>query len=58
MSNSIKLPHTCPKCNVTTAKNLQELEEKFGLRNMKDSTGSVKELREQSWCKECRSKYS
>lgn len=49
----ITLPHTCPKCNAKTATTHQELEEKFGYRNMGDQT-----VRNQSWCKECRSKHS
>jgi len=50
---SIKLPHTCPKCGKVTANTYQELEEKFGLRNMGNG-----EFRNQSWCRECRKKYS
>ena len=52
-SGAIKLPHTCPKCSIVTAKTYQELEEKFGFRNM----GNEK-IRNQSWCRECRKKYS
>jgi len=52
-TGSIKLPHTCPKCQDVTATTYQELEEKFGLRNMGDG-----KVRNQSWCRECRKKYS
>ena len=52
-TGSIKLPHTCPKCKNVTATTYQELEEKFGLRNMGDG-----KVRNQSWCRECRKKYS
>ena len=52
-SGAIKLPHTCPKCNKVTATTHQELEEKFGFRNMGNNT-----IRNQSWCRECRKKYS
>jgi len=51
-TGSIKLPHTCPKCKITTANTYQELEKKFGFRNMGN------EVRNQSWCRECRKKYS
>lgn len=47
-SGSIKLPHKCPKCG-KTANSHQELEEKFGFRNMGNGT-----LRAQSQCKSCR----
>ena len=50
--NSISLPHTCPKCKIV-AHNRDELEKLFGLRQMNE-----KSIREQSWCKKCRSKYS
>jgi len=52
-SGAIKLPHTCPKCKKVTATTYQELEEKFGFRNMGNKT-----IRNQSWCRECRKKYS
>ena len=50
-SGKIQLPHTCPKCKNVTAITYQELEEKFGLRNMGDNT-----VRNQSWCRDCRKK--
>lgn len=49
MSGSIKLPHTCPKCKKTTATTYQELEEKFGFRNLSPSKAT-----NQSWCRKCR----
>lgn len=49
MSGKITLPHTCPKCSKTTAKTFQELDEKFGFRNV--ANGVIK----QSWCRKCRS---
>lgn len=48
MSGSIKLPHTCPKCG-ETAKNAQELAEKFGYRTTTPNT-----VTNQSYCKKCR----
>lgn len=56
MANKIKFPHVCPKCEKTTASNQQELEEKFGMRNMKNNSGEVSHSTNQSWCKVCRSK--
>ena len=52
-SGKITLPHTCPKCNITKATTYQELETKFGFRNMGDNS-----MRNQSWCRDCRKKYS
>lgn len=48
MAGSIKLPHRCPKCG-KTARNLDELREKFGFQTM----GSSKVVN-QSYCKTCR----
>jgi len=49
-TGKITLPHKCPKCG-KEAKIYQELDEKFGFRNMdKDS------MRNQSWCRDCRKK--
>ena len=48
MSGTLKLPHTCPYCKKTVANNYQELDEKFGFRNM--PAGATN----QSWCRECR----
>lgn len=53
MSGSIKIPHICPKCNITKANNYEELEEKFGFRNLNKTT-----VTNQSWCRDCRKKYS
>jgi len=53
MAGSIQLPHTCPKCRTTTANTYQELDEKFGFRNL-----SPEKATNQSWCRECRSKHS
>lgn len=50
MSGTIKLPHTCPHCKTTTAKNATELEEKFGYRTLPAGAAN------QSWCRRCRSK--
>jgi len=50
-TGKITLPHTCPNCNNVTATTYQELEEKFGFRNM-----DKKSMRNQSWCIECRKK--
>ncbi len=49
MSGAIKLPHTCPKCKVTTAKTHKELTDLFGLRSTTPDTAT-----NQSWCKKCR----
>ena len=49
----ITLPHICPKCGVTKANTYQELDEKFGFRNM-----GADSMRNQSWCRKCRSKSS
>ena len=50
-TGKITLPHKCPKCKATEATTYQELDDKFGFRNMnKDS------MRNQSWCRECRKK--
>ena len=50
-TGKITLPHKCPKCKETEAISYQELDEKFGFRNMsKDS------MRNQSRCRECRKK--
>jgi hypothetical protein len=46
----ITLPHKCPKCG-KEAKTYQELDEKFGFRNMNKNS-----MRNQSWCRECRKK--
>jgi predicted nucleic acid-binding Zn ribbon protein len=45
----ITLPHKCPKCE-KEAKTYQELYEKFDFRNMNSNS-----MRNQSWCRECRS---
>ncbi|HDR0682233.1 hypothetical protein [Pasteurella multocida] len=50
MSGKLNLPHTCPNCKKVTAKNYQELDEKFGFRNVPNGTTN------QSWCRDCRSK--
>ena len=47
----ITLPHTCPSCKTATATTHQGLEEEFGFRNM-----NAHEMRNQSWCRKCRSK--
>lgn len=47
-SGSIKLPHKCPQCP-TVANSHQEIQEKFGFRNMDNGT-----VRAQSQCKKCR----
>lgn len=52
MSGKINLPHTCPKCKVTTATTPTELLDKFGYRASSSGTGATN----QSWCKSCRSK--
>ena len=49
MPGSIRLPHTCPKCKKETAHTHQELDEKFGFRNLPSGASN------QSWCKKCRS---
>jgi predicted Zn-ribbon and HTH transcriptional regulator len=54
MSNTISLPHKCPNCK-TTANNERELRDFFGLRRMTKLNGD-KNVRNQSWCKKCRSK--
>jgi len=43
---------TCPRCG-KTARGKREVDHIFGLRNMGNGT-----IRVQSWCKDCRSKYS
>lgn len=48
MSGSITLPHRCPRCG-ETAKTYQEMEQKFGFRNIDD-----KKATNQSWCRDCR----
>ncbi len=50
-TEKIAIPHTCPHCKVVTAVTREELEEKFGLRNMNEDL-----TRNQSWCRECRKK--
>ncbi len=52
-TGKITLPHTCSNCNNVTATTYQELEEKFGFRNM-DKTS----MRNQSWCRKCRKKLA
>ncbi len=47
-SGYIAIPHKCPKCG-KTANSHQEIEEKFGYRNMSDG-----KIRAQSQCKACR----
>jgi hypothetical protein len=47
MTGTIVLPHKCPKCG-TEAKTYQELDVKFGFRNMPSGAAN------QSWCRECR----
>jgi hypothetical protein len=47
----ITLLHTCPKCRLVTATTYQELDEKFGFRNMNKNS-----MRNQSYCRECRKK--
>lgn len=54
MAGAIKFPHTCPRCKVVKAENVKEGEEKFGYREEK----SKKSYKLQSWCRECRRKYS
>ncbi len=49
MAGKITLPHICPKCLKKKAESYQELEEKFGFRNV--SNGVIN----QSWCRKCRS---
>ncbi|SNV32553.1 Uncharacterised protein [Actinobacillus suis] len=51
MSGTVNLPHTCPKCKSVTAKTHQELEQKFGFRNVPNGATN------QSWCRSCRSKH-
>ncbi len=51
MAGKITLPHTCPKCKNVKATNYDELEEKFGFRNIDE-----KSVTNQSWCRECRKK--
>ena len=50
---NITLPHTCPNCKLVIATTYQELDKKFGFRNMNE-----KSMRNQSWCRECRRKSS
>ncbi len=57
MPGKITLPHRCPKCG-KVARNYEELERLFGFRNMNDDSGSTVSTRNQSWCRECRSKYN
>lgn len=45
-------PTSCPHCG-KSAEGRAAIETEFGLRNMGDDT-----IRVQSWCKECRTKYS
>lgn len=52
MSGTLKLPHTCPKCKKVVAHTYQELDDKFGFRNVPTGTTN------QSWCRTCRSKHS
>jgi hypothetical protein len=52
-SGKITLPHTCPNCKNVTATTYQALDDKFGFRNMDESS-----MRHQSWCRECRKKSS
>lgn len=47
-SGAIKIPHKCPKCG-KVANSYQEIEAKFGFRNMGNDT-----VRAQSQCKDCR----
>lgn len=49
-TSKIALPHKCPKC-AKVATNYQELEERFGFRNMDKVS-----MRNQSWCRDCRKK--
>lgn len=48
MSGSIHIPHVCPSCKITNAKNASELLIKFGFRTL--SSG----VTNQSWCRNCR----
>jgi len=48
----ITLPHICPNCKIVKATTYQEVEEKFGFRNMDNKNY----IRNQSWCRECRKK--
>ncbi len=50
-SGQITLPHICPKCKIEIAIDYQELEKKFGFRNIDQAS-----MRNQSWCRECRKK--
>ena len=51
-TGKITLPHICPNCG-KKAITYQELDEKFGFRNMNN-----KSMRNQSWCRDCRKKSS
>ncbi|WP_421512456.1 hypothetical protein ACOQH0_23400 (plasmid) [Enterobacter sp. JS8-1] len=48
MSGKVTLPHTCPKCRLTTAHTSTELLLFFGFRTI--PSGSTN----QSWCRKCR----
>ncbi len=52
-TGKITLPHRCPKCEKEEAKTYQELEKKFGFRNMNKNS-----MRNQSWCRNCRKKHA
>jgi|GEM_PF-1464655 predicted Zn-ribbon and HTH transcriptional regulator len=49
MSGKIKLPHVCPKCQVTTANTAQEVNTLFGFRTKESGVTN------QSHCRKCRS---
>ena len=52
MNRFINDPTDCPNCG-KIAEGQLHIETEFGFRNMGDGT-----IRVQSWCKECRNKYS
>lgn len=52
MREIINNPTHCPNCG-KSAEGRLAIETEFGLRNMGNDT-----IRVQSWCKECRAKYS
>lgn len=56
MAGKIKLPHVCPKCKETIAKDYEDLEKKFGFRNISEEKEAS--ITNQSWCRECRKNSS
>lgn len=46
-NNNIQLPHKCPRCALI-ASSFEEIDDKFGVRNIKGRISS------QSWCRNCR----